>query len=50
MSVVADNLEVRNVKNVIIKTNNSIKFKLLYDKNNSLEKKIKLEQSKKQTL
>ncbi len=50
VSVVADNLEVRNIKNVIIKTDNSIKFKLLYDKKNSLEKKIKLEQSRKQTL
>tara|TARA_Y100000590_G_scaffold341607_1_gene389825 strand:- start:2300 stop:3076 length:777 start_codon:yes stop_codon:yes gene_type:complete len=49
VSVVADNLEFRNVKNVIIKTNNSIKFKLLYDKNNSLSKKIKLEQIRKQT-
>ena len=48
VSVVADNLEIRNIKNVVIKTNNSIKFKLLYDKNNSLTKKIKLEQIKKQ--
>ena len=46
VSVVADNFEVRNVKSVIIKNNNLIKFKLLYDKNNSLTKKIKLEQSK----
>ena len=38
--MVADNLEFRNVKNVIIKTNNSIKFKLLYDKNNTLSKNI----------
>ena len=50
VSVVADNLEVRNVKNVKIKTNNSIKFKLLYDRNNSLTKKIKLEQIRKQTI
>ena len=49
VSVVADNLEVRNIKNVKIKTNNSIKFKLLYNKNNSLAKKIKLEQIRKQT-
>ncbi len=48
VSVVADNLEVRNIRHVIIKTDNSIKFKLLYDKNNSLTKKIKLEQIKKQ--
>jgi len=50
VSVVADNLEVRNIKNVKIKTNNSIKFKLLFDKSNSLTKKIKLEQIRKQTI
>ena len=44
VSVVADNIEVRNIKRVFIKMNNSIKFKLLYDRNNSLAKKIKLEQ------
>ena len=44
VSVVADNVEVRNIKNVKIKINNLIKFKLLYDKNYSLNKKIKLEQ------
>ena len=49
VSVVADNLEFRNVRNVIIKTKNSMKFKLLYDKNNDLNKKIKLEQIRKQT-
>jgi NAD+ kinase len=49
VSVVADNLEFRNIKKVTIKTNNSIKFKLLYDRNNSLTKKIKLEQMRKQT-
>jgi len=45
VSVVADNVEIRNIKNVTIKMNNKIRFKLLYDKNNSLTKKIKLEQS-----
>ena len=50
VSVVADNYEVRNIKNVTIKTNNTIKFKLLYDKNNSLTKKIKLEQLRKQII
>jgi NAD+ kinase len=50
MSAVVDNIEFRNIKNVKIKTNNSIKFKLLYDKNNSLSKKIKLEQIRKQTV
>ena len=44
ISAVADNIEVRNAKKIIIKTNNNIKFKLLYDKNRSLQKKIKIEQ------
>ena len=44
ISVVADNVEVRNINSVKIKVNNHIKFKLLYDTNNSLTKKIKLEQ------
>ena len=50
VSVVADNIEVRNVKSVKIKINNLIKFRLLYDKKNSLAKKIKLEQVRKETL
>jgi len=49
VSVVADNVEVRNIKSVIVKVNNSIKFNLLYDRNRSLVKKIKLEQIKKET-
>ena len=49
VSLVADNFEVRNIKTVKINTNNSIKFKLLYNRNNSLTKKIKLEQIRKQT-
>ena len=44
ISAVADNLEVRNAKTITIKTNNKIKFNLLYDKNRSLQKKIKIEQ------
>ena len=44
VSAVADNVEIRNIKSVKIKINNMIRFKLLYDKNNSLVKKIKLEQ------
>ena len=46
ISVVADNVEVRNIDNVKIRINTNIKFKLLYDTNNSLTKKIKLEQSR----
>jgi len=44
ISAVADNIEVRNAKNVIVKTNKKIKFNLLYDKSRSLQKKIKIEQ------
>jgi len=49
ISAVADNLEVRNAKTIIVKINNKIKFNLLYDKNRSLQKKIKLEQIRKET-
>jgi NAD+ kinase len=48
ISAVADNLEVRNAKSIVIKTNNKIKFNLLYDKNRSLQKKIKIEQIRKE--
>ena len=44
VSAVADNFEVRNIKKVTVKVQNKIKFNLLYDKNSSLHKKIKLEQ------
>ena len=46
---VADNIEVRNAKNIIVKTNQKIKFNLLYDRNRSLQKKIKIEQLRKET-
>ena len=49
ISAVADNVEVRNARNIIIKTNQKIKFNLLYDQNRSLQKKINLEQLKKET-
>jgi len=48
ISAVADNHEVRNAKSIKIKTKNNIKFKLLYDKNRSLQKKIKIEQLRKE--
>ena len=48
ISAVADNIEVRNAKNIIIKTNKKIKFNLLYNANRSLEKKIKLEELKRE--
>ena len=44
VSAVADNFEVRNAISISVKTNNRIKFNLLYDKNRSLQKKIKIEQ------
>ena len=49
ISAVADNLEFRNVKTITIKTNNKIKFNLLYDSNRSLQKKIKIEQLRRET-
>ena len=49
ISAVADNVEVRNAKKIVIKVQNKIKFNLLYDKNTSLQKKIKLEQLRKET-
>ncbi len=48
ISAVADNVEVRNAKIITIKTNKKIKFQLLYDKNRSLQKKIKIEQLRKE--
>ena len=48
ISAVADNVEVRNAKKIIVKVQTKIKFSLLYDKNSSLQKKIKLEQLRKE--
>jgi len=50
ISAVADNFEVRNAKIIKIEANKKISFELLYDKNNSLHKKIKIEQTRKETL
>ena len=49
ISAVADNFEVRNAKIIKIQTNKKIIFELLYNKNNSLYKKIKIEQVRKET-
>jgi len=49
ISAVADNNEFRNAISIIIKTNNKIKFNLLYDNNRSLQKKIKVEQLRRET-
>ena len=50
ISAVADNIEVRNAKNISVKTNQKIRFNLLYDRNKSLQKKIKIEQLRKETI
>ena len=49
VSAVADNVEIRNAKKIIIRVQNKIKFHLLYDNNKSLQNKIKLEQLRKET-
>jgi NAD+ kinase len=49
INAVADNYEVRNAKNITIKINKNISFNLLYNKSNSLYKKIKIEQARKET-
>jgi len=49
ISAVADNIEIRNARVINVKINNRIKFNLLYDSNRSLQKKIKLEQLRKET-
>ena len=49
ISAVADNFEVRNAKNITIMVDKQISFNLLYNKNNSLHKKIKIEQTRKET-
>ena len=46
---VADNIEVRNIKSLAIKVDKETKISLLYDKNRSLMKKIKIEQLIKNT-
>ena len=45
----ADNIEFRNASLITIKTNKKIKFNLLFDKNRSLQKKIKIEQLRNDT-
>ena len=49
ISAVADNIEVRNAKDVIVSTNHNIKFSLMYDKSKSLQKKIQIEQLRRET-
>jgi len=49
VAAVADNFEIRNIRSLIVKTNNKLKINLLYDKDRSLVKKIKIEQVRKNT-
>ena len=49
ISAVADNVEVRNAKSISIKIKRKSVFNLLYDSNNSLHKKIKIELLRKET-
>ena len=49
ISAVADNVEVRNVKSITVKIKKSSVFNLLYDSNNSLHKKIKIELLRRET-
>ena len=46
VSAVADNHEIRNIKNVEIKSNKKISFKILFSSSESIIKKIKFEQKK----
>ena len=48
VSAVADNHEVRNAKSINIVVNKKLKFTLIFDKNRSLQKKIKIEQIRKE--
>ena len=48
ISAVADNIEVRNAVEIKISENKKITFNLLYNKNKSIEKKIKIEQLRKE--
>ncbi len=49
ISAVADNIEIRNAKKIVIFTDERTKFNLLYNQNRSLQKKIKIEQLRKES-
>ena len=44
VAAVADNIEVRNIRSISVSISKKIIFCLLYDRNRSLVKRIKLEQ------
>ena len=46
VSAVADNYEIRNIKNIKIVSNKKINFNILFNSKESLLKKIRLEQKK----
>ena len=48
ISITADNYQIRNIKEATVFILNKIKINLLYDFNSSLQKKIKLEQARKE--
>ena len=50
ISAVADNAEIRNAINVRVNIKKKIKYNLLYDRKKSLDKKIKLEQLRKEKI
>ena len=47
IAVVADNIEIRNIKSLTVKTKKNISLTLLHDPNRSLIKRIKIEQIRK---
>jgi NAD+ kinase len=47
VAAVADNVEIRNIKSLTIRTNKNINLTLLHDPERSLVKRIKIEQSRK---
>jgi NAD+ kinase len=49
VAVTADNFEIRNIKSLSVKIDKSIKINLLYDKDRTLTKRIKIEQLRKNT-
>ena len=48
LSSVADNNEVRNAESVAVKVNRKVYFDLMFNKNRSLQKKINIEQLRKE--
>ena len=49
IAAVADNVEIRNIKSLIVKVNKKIKLNLLHDPERSLVKRIKIEQLRRNT-